>query len=126
LLRSRILRVHALPTPLFFLFDNRPGFKGEVSKLYREYQLEHDPKKEIFDGFDFGSRKKYKCLQIADLLVGIVNRRFDEMTHGVGPGLSKIKKPLDLLFKKEIMVSFPCAELLKEFADFAQRHPLQV
>jgi hypothetical protein len=127
LIRSKVLRDRgSLPIPMFFLFDNKPKFEGAARKLYREYQMEHDLKEEIFDGIEFGSRKKYKSLQTADLLVGVVNRRFEEMTHGVGPELSKMKNPMDLLFKKEIAVAFPTAQLLKDFADFAQRHPLQV
>jgi len=65
-------------------------------------------------------------LQTADLLVGVINRRFEEMRRGIGPELSKMKKPMDLLFKKEIAVAFPTAEMLREFVDFAQRRPLQV
>jgi hypothetical protein len=127
LIRTKVLRDRtSLPLPLFFLFDNKPKFEGAALKLYREYQIEHDPKEEIFDGFASGSRKKYKPLQTADLLVGVINRRFEEMTHGVGPELSKMKKPMDLLFKKEIAITFPTAELIKQFADFAQRHPLKV
>jgi hypothetical protein len=63
---------------------------------------------------------------IADLLVSLVNRRFEEMTHAIDPELSKIKKPLDLLFKKDILISFPTAELLQKFPEFAQRWTLLV
>ena len=80
-------------------YRDLPGF----DVIYREHQRAHDPKEEIFDGVAFGSRKKYKSLQIADLLVGVINRRFEEMTRGVEPSLSKTKKPLDLLFKKELL-----------------------
>jgi len=126
LIRTKVLKDRtSLPLPLFFLFDNKPKFEGAALKLYREYQQEHDQNEQIFGDLAFGSRKKYKPLQTADLLVGVINRRFEEMTHGIGPELSKMKKPLDLLFKKEIAVSFPTAELVKEFTDFAQRHPLQ-
>jgi hypothetical protein len=111
---------------IIFSFDNKPKFEGAALKLYREYQQEHDPQEEIFDRIAFGSRKKYKPLQTADLLVVVINHRFEEMTRGVGPELSKMKKPMDVLFKKEIAITFPTAELLKEFADFAQRHPLKV
>jgi len=84
LIRSKALRDRAsLPLPLFFLFDNKPKFEGAALKIYREYQRAHDPKEDIFDGIAFGSRKKYKFLQIADLLVGVINRRFEEMTRGV-------------------------------------------
>lgn len=127
LIRSKILRDRtSLPVPLFFLFDNKRKFEGAALKLYREYQMEHDPKEKLFDGIAFGSRKKYKPLQTADLLVGVINHRFEEMTHGVQSQQSKMKKPMDLLFKKEILITFPTAKLLTEFADFAQRHPLQV
>jgi hypothetical protein len=127
LIRLKVLRdPTTLPIPLFFLFDNKPKFEGAALKLYREYQQEHDPQEEIFDRIAFGSRKKHKPLQTADLLVGVINHRFEEMTRGVGPELSKMKKPMDVLFKKEIAITFPTAELLKEFADFAQRHPLKV
>jgi hypothetical protein len=128
LIRSKVFRdtARSLPLPLFFLFDNKPKFQGAALELYREYQTAHDPKGEIFGGIDFGSRKKYKSLQIADLLVGLVNRRFEEMTRAVDPELSKIKKPLDLLFKKEIVISFPTAEMLRQFPEFAQRRSLRV
>lgn len=124
--RSRVLQDGtSLPLPLFFLFDNKPKFEGAALKIYREYQAAFDPKEEIFDGIAFGSRKKYKPLQIADLLVGLVNRRFEEMTQAIDPELSKIKKPLDLLFKKEMAISFPTADLLKQFPEFAQRRALR-
>lgn len=110
----------SLPLPLFFLFDNKPKFEAVALKIYREYQTAHDPKEEIFDGIAFGSRKKYKPLQTADLLVGVINRRFEEMTHGLQPVLSKMKKPLDLLSKKELLIAFPTAELIKAFSDFAR------
>ena len=127
LIRTKVLRDRAsLPLPLFFLFDNKPKFEGAALKLYRDYQQEYDPDEQIFGDLAFGSRKKYKPLQAADLLVGVINRRFEEMTHGIGPELSKMKKPMDLLFKKEIAITFPTAEKLKEFADFAQRRPLKV
>jgi hypothetical protein len=48
------------------------------------------------------------------------------MAHYVEPELSKMKKPMDLLFKREIAIAFPTAELIQELAGFAQRHPLQV
>jgi hypothetical protein len=127
LFRSEALREPSkLPLPLFFPFDNKPKFEGAALKIYREYQTAYDPKEEIFDGIAFGSRKKYKPLQIADLLVGLINRRFEEMTRAVDPELSKIKKPLDLLFKREILISFPTAKLLKQFPEFAQRRSLRV
>jgi hypothetical protein len=127
LIRTKVLRdsANSLPLPLFFLFDNKPKFEGAARELYSEYRTAMDPKGDIFGGIDFGSRKKYKPLQIADLLVGLINRRFEEMTRAVDPELSKIKKPLDLLFKKEIAISFPTAELLREFPDFARRRPLR-
>jgi hypothetical protein len=127
LIRTTVLmdRSTALPLPLFFLFDNKPKFEGAARKVYREYQQEHDPKEEIFDGIAFGSRKKYKSLQIADLLVGVINRRFEEMVHRVDPESSKMKKPMDLLFKKKILIAFPDTQKLKEFADFARRQSLQ-
>ena len=105
-------RVSSLPLPLFFLFDNEPKFQGAASELYREYQTAYDPNGEIFGGIDFGGRKKYKPLQIADLLVGLINRRFEEMTRAVDPELSKIKKALDLLFKKEREKRFGPAQAL--------------
>jgi len=128
LIRTKVLRDRgsSLPLPLFFLFDNKPKFEGAALKLYREYQAAYDLKGEIFGGIDFGSRKKYKPLQIADLLVGLINRRFEEMTRAVDPELSKIKKPLDLLFKKEIAISFPTAEMLRQFPEFAQRRSLRI
>lgn len=127
LIRTKFLRdLRAqLPLPLYFLFDNKPRFEGAALKLYREYQAEHDPKEEIYDGIAFASRKKYKALQMADLLVGVINRRFEEMVHRIQPESSRMKKPLDLLTKKEIAVAFPTAAMLKEFSEFAQRHPLR-
>jgi len=114
----------ALPLPLFFLFDNKPKFEGAALKLYREYQAAHDPDGKIFGDLAFGSRKKYKPLQIADLLVGVINRRFAEMIHKIQPDSSKMKKPLDLLTKRPIATTFPMAKDLKEFKDFVQRRPL--
>jgi hypothetical protein len=114
-----------LPLPLFFLFDNKPKFEGAALQLYREYQQEHDPKETIYDGIAFGSRKKYKALQMADLLVGVINRRFEEMTHKVMPDFSKMNKPLSLLVKRPIMVSFPTATSFNEFSEFTKRHPLK-
>jgi hypothetical protein len=127
LIRTKVLRdpASSLPLPLFFLFDNKPKFEGSALELYREYQVAYDPKENILGGIDFGSRKKYKPLQIADLLVGLINRRFEEMTQAVDPELSKIKKALDLLFKKEIAISFPTAKLLKQCPEFAQRRSLR-
>jgi hypothetical protein len=126
LIRTKVLRDRSssLPVPLFFLFDDKPKFEGAARTLYREYQSSYDPKEQIFGGMDFGSRKKYKPLQIADLLVGVINKRFEEMTQAVDPELSKIKQ-LDLLFKKEIAISFPTAELLRQFPEFARRGGLR-
>lgn len=122
---TKTVRPIDLPAPLFFLFDNTPKFQGAAVAVYREYQQAYDSKGTLFGGIDFGSRKKYKCLQIADLLVGVTNRRFAEMTHHVEPELSKMKRPLDLLGKKPLLISFPTSDLLKQFAQFAQRSGLQ-
>ena len=35
--------------------------------------------------------------------------------------VSKMKKPMDLLFKKPLLMAFPNAELINEFGDFARR-----
>jgi hypothetical protein len=105
LIRSYVARIPPkLPLPLFFLFDNRPRFEGIAHKVYREYQQAYDPNEKMFDGIAFGSRKKYKPLQIADLLVGVINRRFEEMTHAIQPDSSKMKKPMDLLFEKDTLL----------------------
>jgi hypothetical protein len=116
----------SLPKPLYFLFDNRPKFEGEALRLYREYQGRYDPEEKLFGDVAFGSRLKYKPLQIADLLVHVVNRRFKEMARAVPPEESKMKKPLDILMRRgNVFISFPTKELMQEYQEFAQRSPLQ-
>lgn len=116
----------SLPTPLYFLFDNKPKFEGEALRLYRDYQSRCDPHEKLFGDIAFGSRLKYKPLQIADLLVHIINRRFKEMARAIPPEQSKMKKPLDILMRRgNVFISFPTKELMQEYQEFAQRTPLR-
>lgn len=117
---------YSLPKPLCFLFDNKPKFEGEALRLYREYQGRYDGEGRLFGDIEFGSRLKFKSLQIADLLVHVINRRFKEMVHQMPPDESKMKKPMDILFRHgNVFISFPTEELIKQYRDFARRSPLQ-
>lgn len=109
-----------LPRPLYFLFDEKKTFAGAALRLFADFkEVLVNTKSENADLFGdaaFGSRKKYKPLQAADLLVGVVNRRFREMVFKLP---YKMEKPLDRLARKRNMfVAFPNKKLLTQYVEF--------
>jgi len=111
-----------LPKPLYFLFEEKKKFAGAALKLFSEFK-ERNNQTGIFGDAEFGAKAKYKPLQVADLLVGVINRRFKEMVFRLP---YKMQKPLDRLNRKgNIHVAFPHEELLKLYVKFLRELRLE-
>src|SRR5260370_30562077 len=62
-----------LPKPLYFLFEEKKKFAGAALRLFGDFKDKYN-QDGLFGDAAFGSKKKYKPLQAADLLVSVVNR----------------------------------------------------
>jgi hypothetical protein len=107
----------SLPRPLDFLFEEKPKFIGSAMELFAVFKERHS-QQGLFGSAASGT-KELKPLQAADLLVGVVNRRFKEMVFKLP---YKMQKPLDRLNRRrDVIVSFPDKQILQRYADFLRR-----
>jgi hypothetical protein len=109
-----------LPKPLYLLFEERKKFQGAALRMFTEFKeiLEQttSPNANLFAKAEFGVKKDYISLQAADLLVGVVNRRFKEMVFKLP---YKMKKPLDRLNRKgHLIVAFPSEPHFRKYVQF--------
>jgi Protein of unknown function (DUF3800) len=112
-----------LPKPLYFLFDEKKKFSESALRLFFAFKQQHN-QTGIFGDAAFGSRKKYKPLQAADLLVWVVNRRFKEMVFKLP---YKMRKPLDRLNRRgDVIISFPDEKKLQRYSDFLRKETEQL
>jgi Protein of unknown function (DUF3800) len=104
-----------LPKPLYFLFEERKKFAESALKLFSIFK-NRPQHAGLFGYAAFGPKKEFIPLQAADLLVGVVNRRFKEMKFNLP---YKMEKPLDRLFRsRDVFISFPTKEILQRYAEF--------
>jgi hypothetical protein len=104
-----------LPKPLYFLFEEKQKFSGSALDLFLRFKQRYN-QNGIFGSAAFGEKAKFKPLQAADLLVGVVNRRFKEMAFKLP---YKMEKPLDRLNRRrDVTISFPTKEMLQKYAEF--------
>jgi len=64
-----------LPKPLEFLFDQKPGYEGYMTKIYYEV-IKKVTGNDLFGNMGFGNKEKDVPLQMADLIVGASIRHF--------------------------------------------------
>jgi hypothetical protein len=103
-----------LPKPLYFLFEEKRKFAQSALELFAAFK-DRQRDKGLFGSAAFGP-KDLKPLQAADLLVGVVNRRFKEMVFGLP---YKMEKPLDRLNRRrDVIISFPDRAILQRFSEF--------
>lgn len=109
-----------LPRPLCFLFEEKRGFAGAALRMFTEFKeiLEqtNSPNAGLFGYAAFGPKRQFTPLQAADLLVGVINRRFREMVFKLP---YKMQKPLDRLNRKgNLLISLPDKERLQQYVQF--------
>jgi hypothetical protein len=108
------------PRPLYFLFEEKQKFAGAALRMFTEFKeiLEktNSPNASLFGSAAFGPKKKFVPLQAADLLVGVINKRFREMVFNLP---YKMEKPLDRLNRKgNLLISLPDKQKLEEYVQF--------
>jgi len=107
-----------LPRPLHFFFEERKKFAGAALQLFREFKAK-STNADLFGSAKFGSNVKFKPLQAADLLVGIVNRHFKEQVFDLP---YRMRKPLDRLNRRKNLMWFSRARQCSQpTCDFCAR-----
>jgi len=103
----------ALPKPIEFLFDNKPGWTGVAGEIF--YEMKERGFQEWLGNMAYGSKETYKPLQAADLIVYEVARFLDITADNPD---AKLRTSMEILSKKlNLLTTFPREEGLRLVSD---------